>query len=146
MAYGERTNADRAAAARVAFEASSHSKQSNNEITNLYDLVCDLLHLADTMPPEGNTYEGHRLGPGDDEVRAGYYVLDMARYHYEAELDEEAEDDKPAPGEFTEQARALYDAIEARYSEMAHSEEPLGRLNDAFDILDELLAGIEDED
>lgn len=77
-----RTNADRAADARLAFEASPHSRESNDEITNLYDLVCDLLHLADTMNEvdgDNSTWE-----------HVGDFVLEMAEMHYNAELAEEA--------------------------------------------------------
>lgn len=76
-AYRERTNADRANDARIAFDASKHAKEDNDELTNLYDLVCDLLHLADTL--ETVWARAESSGNGD-------FVLDMAAMHYHAEL------------------------------------------------------------
>jgi len=80
------TNAERAADARKAFEASPHFSQNNEDVVNLYDLVCDLLHLADTLEDEigGRTAESTST--------KGEYVAAMALYHYRAELEEEREE------------------------------------------------------
>ena len=42
-------NSDRSHKARVAFNASGYD--DGDAMTNLYDLVCDLLHLADEYRP-----------------------------------------------------------------------------------------------
>lgn len=70
------TNAERAARAGAAFKLSDHYRESNDEITNLYDFVTDLLHYADTLDVPELTSNGD-------------FVLDMAEYHYRAELAEE---------------------------------------------------------
>lgn len=74
------TNAERAARAGAAFKLSDHYRESNDEITNLYDFVTDLLHYADTLDvPELS----------DLRESNGELVHRMADYHYQAEVAEE---------------------------------------------------------
>jgi hypothetical protein len=69
-----RTNADRASRGQEAYDAVTHD--DNDTVTNIYDLVCDLLHFADCVPADDLT--------GD----CGEYVAEMALFHYRAEKDE----------------------------------------------------------
>lgn len=79
-----RTNADRARRGRQAFNAMRHD--DNDTITNVYDLICDIAHFADTI--DGREY-GFDVR-GDDT--AGHYVLSMAQMHYSAERKEEEDE------------------------------------------------------
>ena len=69
-----RTNAERAERAARVLEVAA--PDDNDTLTNIYDLMCDLAHLAD------------RDAEGVVET-PGFYALDMAEYHYRAELEEE---------------------------------------------------------
>jgi hypothetical protein len=80
IAIGRDTNAARAAWAKMAFNAVEHD--DNPQLVQMYDLICNLLHLADTMEDvEGQT--------GLVETN-GQYVARMALWHYGEELVEEA--------------------------------------------------------
>lgn len=76
-------NADRAENARRAYEPTWYRKENNDEITNLYDFVCDLLHYADTIDDDRREEHGETNGS---------FVAFMALEHYYAELQEEAEE------------------------------------------------------
>lgn len=80
-------NTERAERARQAFDASPHARENNDETTNLYDLVCDLLHLADRVVITETDHPG--AAPADTN---GEYVARMGLWHYREELAEEADD------------------------------------------------------
>ena len=78
-----RTNKDRAERGREAFLSVEHD--DNDTLTNIYDLISDLLHFADAAPkPHGAGYDF------TDPTResAGAYAARMALMHYEAEVNE----------------------------------------------------------
>lgn len=87
-----RTNADRAAAASLAFSMSPHVTQNNETLVNLYDLICDLAHLADLIAKQ-DPDEARACGWGDGDETAGMFVHRMGEWHYGEELAEEAADD-----------------------------------------------------
>ena len=80
------TNDDRAERARLAFEASRYD--ANDPITNLYDLICDLLHLADRIELDPEDWEPPVLGTETN----GEFVARMSLWHYREEVKEEEED------------------------------------------------------
>jgi hypothetical protein len=65
-----RTNKDRALRAK----ATVADYDENDICTNMYDLICDLHHLADLESQDWN------------------YIMEMAMMHYEAEVAEEKGD------------------------------------------------------
>jgi ketosteroid isomerase-like protein len=73
-----RTNEQRAERARHAYNAVSH--EDIDGLTNLCDLVTDLLHFADVL-----AWESRDDGGLEDET-PGQFVARMAQYHYAAEL------------------------------------------------------------
>lgn len=90
----ELTNADRAERARVAFDVSPHARENNDSITNLYDFICDLGHLADVLATEDTELEHtfEKVGGKWKGERPGDYVLRMGEWHYDEECyEEEAE-------------------------------------------------------
>ena len=76
-------NLERAEKARVAYDASSYSAEDT--IPNLYDLICDLLHLADL-------YEDPQSAVVPHTETNGEFVARMGLWHYREEVREEAED------------------------------------------------------
>lgn len=68
------TNSDRAGWALTAVRAFQQATGSDDD-TAIYDMLCDLHHLADEI---GLDWDG---------------LLGMADYHYEAEVEEEREDE-----------------------------------------------------
>lgn len=92
----ELTNADRAERARQAFAASPHFVENNDDLTNLYDLVCDLGHLADALAREDPSLLDDTPGfDTTDPTREtlGAYVHRLGAWHYSEELAEEAADE-----------------------------------------------------
>lgn len=75
-------NSDRSHKARVAFNASGYD--DGDAMTNLYDLVCDLLHLADEYEADP------RQGVAPDTETNGEFVGRMGLWHYREEVIEEA--------------------------------------------------------
>lgn len=75
------TNAGRATSARAAFDAVEHD--DNPPLVQMYDLICNLLHLADRLTDEES------VAIAGTET-AGAYVARMALWHYTEELIEEA--------------------------------------------------------
>jgi hypothetical protein len=83
------TNAERAERARRAFDAIPHD--NNDRVTQIYDLVCGLLHLADT---EDVVVWWHDPDNESAPSRPGEYVAKMALFHYLGEVEEEREEDE----------------------------------------------------
>lgn len=87
-------NAGRAKRARRALAAYDNGYDSQDyvdedTISAIYDLMCDLAHLADLVALDSrsdweSTSEVDRLA--GDEPRAGSYCLGQAEYHYNAEI------------------------------------------------------------
>lgn len=73
------TNADRARRGLRAYLAVSHD--NNDRLTNVGDLICDLLHFADTLTEV--EFDVEEMG----ETR-GMYAAHTAAYHYEAEVED----------------------------------------------------------
>lgn len=86
------TNAERAMSAERAFRASDHARENNDDITNLYDFVCDLMHLADELVDHMPDREDVWDLTGREDETPGQFVSRMALYHYDAELQEEEEE------------------------------------------------------
>ena len=75
------TNTQRAARGSRAYESLAHD--DNDTVTNVADLICDLLHFADATDDKPS-------GPGYDfadptRESAGNYAARLALLHYEAE-------------------------------------------------------------
>lgn len=88
------TNEERAERARIAFEASPHSRENNDTITNLYDLICDLGHLADEIAETDAGELEHAFEKVDGDWKGdspGAYVHQMGAWHYGEELAEDRE-------------------------------------------------------
>ncbi len=81
-----KTNLERAERARKAYDAMG--LDPDDVVTNLYDLVCDLLHFADLHAGD----PAQRITPGTETN--GEYVARMGLWHYREELAEEAEDNE----------------------------------------------------
>jgi hypothetical protein len=77
------TNKERAERAKRAYIASEYD--SGDVIVNLYDLVCDLLHFADSQPGD----PAEHIVPNTETN--GEYVARMGLWHYREEVREEYE-------------------------------------------------------
>lgn len=70
------TNRERAERARKALRAVQPYTVDEDEVTHIYDLMCDLGHLADEVD----------VGTVGGTLTAGHYALSQAEWHYSIEM------------------------------------------------------------
>jgi hypothetical protein len=81
---------NQARAERAAKVLDAVGNTGNDVTTDIYDLICDLAHLADATL----VFDGDHGGRLEADETNGEYVLRMGAWHYREELAEAEDDDE----------------------------------------------------